>query len=37
MVKPALRSEKGGANILRALLTIEKYKTANYDVSGMRR
>ena len=37
MVKPALHSEKGGTNILRALLTIEKYETRNYDVSGMRR
>ena len=37
MVELALHSEKGGANMLRALSLCEKYGTTNYDVSGMRR
>ena len=32
-----LRSEKGGVNILRDLLTFEKYETTNYNLSGKRR
>ena len=37
MVQPALRSEKGGANMLGTLSLFEKYESNNYDVSGMRR
>ena len=35
--EPALHSEKGGANILQALLLFKKYETTYYDVNGMRR
>ena len=37
MVSSALRSEKGGANMLRALSLFKKYKTVIYDISGIRR
>ena len=32
-----MRSEKGGANMLRTLSLFEKYKTKNDDVGGKRR
>ena len=37
MALPALCCGKGKANMLRALLTLEKYETTNNDVCGMRR
>ena len=37
MVKPALHSEKGGANIMRALFLSKNYKRINYDACRMMR